>query len=43
MEVDQTIPREHYEAVAKVIGFVFQTARGKRAMAAAAAARRRAS
>jgi len=22
MEIDQTIPREHYEAVAKVIGFV---------------------
>ena len=43
MEVDQTIPREHYEAVAKVIGFVFQTAKGKRVAAAAAAARRRAS
>lgn len=40
MEVDQTIPREHFEAVAKVIGFVFQTARGKRAAAADAARRR---
>jgi flagellar biosynthetic protein FlhB len=22
MEIDQTIPREHYEAVAKIVGFV---------------------
>ncbi len=38
LEVDQSIPREHYEAVAKLIGFVFSTARGKRASAAAVAA-----
>ena len=36
MEVDQSIPREHYEAVAKVIGFVFNTARGRRVQASAA-------
>ncbi len=27
IDVDETIPREHFEAVAKVIGFVFQRAR----------------
>src|SRR6202000_2059196 len=27
VEVDQTIPRQHYEAVAKVIGFVLAAAR----------------
>lgn len=27
VEVDETIPREHFEAAAKVIGFVFQTRR----------------
>jgi flagellar biosynthetic protein FlhB len=27
VEVDQTIPREHYEAVAKVIGFVLGAGR----------------
>src|SRR6185312_9653975 len=32
VEVDQTIPRQHYEAVAKVIGFVLSAARKKRAM-----------
>jgi flagellar biosynthetic protein FlhB len=31
VEVDQTIPRQHYEAVAKVIGFVLSAARKKRA------------
>jgi flagellar biosynthesis protein FlhB len=29
-EVDEPIPREHYEAVAKVIGFVMRLARNKR-------------
>lgn len=33
VEVDQAIPREHYEAVAKVIGFVMQAARRRRARA----------
>ena len=37
LEVDQTIPQAHYQAVAKLIGFVFSTARGKRAAEAAAA------
>jgi flagellar biosynthesis protein FlhB len=31
VEVDQTIPRHHYEAVAKVIGFVLSAARKARA------------
>ncbi|HEY4031917.1 MAG TPA: flagellar biosynthesis protein FlhB [Caulobacteraceae bacterium] len=31
VEVDQTIPRQHYEAVAKVIGFVMSAARKRRA------------
>jgi flagellar biosynthetic protein FlhB len=31
VDVDQTIPRQHYEAVAKVIGFVLSAARKKRA------------
>jgi len=31
VEIDDTIPREHYEAVAKVIGFVMQTAKRRRA------------
>jgi flagellar biosynthetic protein FlhB len=31
VQVDQTIPRQHYEAVAKVIGFVLSAARKKRA------------
>ena len=31
VEIDQTIPRQHYEAVAKVIGFVLSAARRKRA------------
>ncbi|MDR3513659.1 MAG: flagellar biosynthesis protein FlhB [Caulobacteraceae bacterium] len=31
VEIDQTIPREHYEAVAKVIGFIMQQARRRRA------------
>jgi flagellar biosynthetic protein FlhB len=30
VEVDQTVPREHFEAVAKVIGFVMNTAKGRR-------------
>ena len=30
VEIDETIPREHYEAVAKVIGFVMQTAKRRR-------------
>lgn len=29
-EVDETVPREHFEAVAKVIGFVMSTAKGRR-------------
>jgi flagellar biosynthesis protein FlhB len=29
-EIDESIPREHFEAVAKVIGFVMNTARGRR-------------
>jgi flagellar biosynthetic protein FlhB len=29
-EIDEPIPREHYEAVAKVISFVLRTARGRR-------------
>ena len=33
VDIDQTIPREHYEAVAKVIGFVMQAARRRRARA----------
>ena len=33
VEVDETIPREHYEAVAKVIGFVMQAAQRRRARA----------
>ena len=32
VEIDQTIPRQHFEAVAKVIGFVLSAARKKRAM-----------
>lgn len=39
LDVDQSIPREHYEAVAKVIGFVFNTARGRRAQAQGGARR----
>ena len=30
VEVDEVIPREHYEAVAKVIGFVMQTVQRRR-------------
>jgi flagellar biosynthetic protein FlhB len=30
VEPEETIPREHFEAVAKVIGFVLNTAKGKR-------------
>jgi flagellar biosynthetic protein FlhB len=33
VDVDETIPREHYEAVAKVIGFVMQAAQRRRARA----------
>jgi flagellar biosynthetic protein FlhB len=33
VEVDETIPREHYEAVAKVIGFVLQAGQRRRARA----------
>jgi len=29
VEVEETIPREHFEAVAKVIGFVMNTAKGR--------------
>jgi flagellar biosynthetic protein FlhB len=32
VEIDEAIPREHYEAVAKVIGFVMQTARRRRGL-----------
>jgi flagellar biosynthetic protein FlhB len=32
VEIDEAIPREHYEAVAKVIGFVMQTAKRRRAL-----------
>jgi flagellar biosynthetic protein FlhB len=31
VDIDETIPREHYEAVAKVIGFVMQAANRRRA------------
>ncbi len=31
VEIDEVIPREHYEAVAKVIGFVMQQAKRRRA------------
>lgn len=31
VEIDQTIPRQHYEAVAKIIGFVLSAARRRRA------------
>jgi flagellar biosynthetic protein FlhB len=31
VEIDEAIPREHYEAVAKIIGFVLQGARRRRA------------
>ncbi len=30
VEVEETVPREHFEAVAKVIGFVMKTAKGRR-------------
>jgi flagellar biosynthetic protein FlhB len=30
VEVEETVPREHFEAVAKVIGFVLNTAKGRR-------------
>jgi flagellar biosynthetic protein FlhB len=33
VEIDEIIPREHYEAVAKVIGFVMQQAKRRRALA----------
>ena len=31
VDIDQTIPREHYAAVAKVIGFVMSAANRRRA------------
>ena len=31
VEIDEAIPRQHYEAVAKIIGFVMQTAKRRRA------------
>ncbi len=31
VEIDQTIPRQHYDAVAKIIGFIMQTAARRRA------------
>jgi flagellar biosynthetic protein FlhB len=30
VEIDDSVPREHFEAVAKVIGFVLNTAKGRR-------------
>ena len=30
VEIEETVPREHFEAVAKVIGFVMNTAKGKK-------------
>jgi flagellar biosynthetic protein FlhB len=30
VEVEESVPREHFEAVAKVIGFVMNTAKGRR-------------
>jgi flagellar biosynthetic protein FlhB len=30
VEIDQAIPRQHYDAVAKIIGFILQTARARR-------------
>ena len=29
VDIDETIPREHFEAAAKVIGFVMQRRRGR--------------
>ena len=29
VEIDETIPRQHYDAVAKIIGFILQTARAR--------------
>ena len=31
VEIDEVIPRQHYDAVAKIIGFILQTARTRRA------------
>ena len=36
VEVDESIPREHYEAVAKIIGFVLHGPQGRRASRAVA-------
>jgi flagellar biosynthetic protein FlhB len=41
MEIDQTIPREHYEAVAKIIGFILGKSRPRPAPGRANAARPR--
>ena len=30
VEIEESVPREHFEAVAKVIGFVMSTAKGRR-------------
>ena len=30
VEIEETVPREHFEAVAKVIGFVMNTAKGRK-------------
>jgi flagellar biosynthetic protein FlhB len=30
VEIEEPVPREHFEAVAKVIGFVMSTAKGKK-------------
>jgi len=29
IEVDETIPRDHYEAVAKIIGFIMGASKGR--------------
>jgi flagellar biosynthetic protein FlhB len=29
VEIDEAIPRQHYDAVAKIIGFILQTARAR--------------
>jgi flagellar biosynthetic protein FlhB len=31
VEIDEVIPRQHYDAVAKIIGFILQTAKSRRA------------
>ncbi|RYZ13962.1 MAG: flagellar biosynthesis protein FlhB, partial [Alphaproteobacteria bacterium] len=30
VEIEESVPREHFEAVAKIIGFVLNTAKGRK-------------